>query len=68
MADIYQYTVYKFIVIFNGDDPQERFVVAKSADEAICKFESYLMYLADNGFAIPDGYTTPPFVEIDYVI
>ena len=65
--NFYPYTVFKFKMFF-GDDVQERYVVAKDEDEAINKFESYLMGLATNGFAIPDSYTDYPTVEIDYVI
>lgn len=67
MMNLYPYTVYNFKMIF-GDDVQERYVVAKTEDEALSKFESYLMSLATNGFAIPDGYSLCPTVEIDYVI
>lgn len=68
---LYPYTVYKFKMVYaNRDDwdVQERYVVAKSEDEAIKKFETYLKMLSKEGFATPASYSAYPTVEIDYVI
>lgn len=66
------HTVFKFTMFFDGDfrpeDRQERYVVAKTEDEAIEKFRKYLQHQAANGFAKPTAYSYHPTVEIDYVI
>ena len=64
------FTVYKFKMFFGEEfeDVQERYVVAKTEDEAIAKFQSYIAWLVAEGFQAPRSYWDYPQVEIDYVI
>lgn len=65
-----EYTVYKFKMFFGDsfEDMQERYVVAKTEDEAIAKFHKYLEELVADGFQAPSSYWDCPTVEIDYCI
>ncbi len=66
------HTVFKFVMFFDSEcrpeDRQERYVVAKTEDEAIQKFNKYLKHQAEAGFAKPTSYSYYPTVEIEYVI
>lgn len=55
-------TVFKFKVFF-GDDAQERYVVAKTEDEALEKLEAYFADLAASGFATPTCIADYPTVD-----
>lgn len=65
-------TVFKFVMHFDSDcrpeDRQERYVVAMTEDEAIDKFNLYLLQQEKAGFQKPYCYSFYPTVEIDHCI
>ena len=59
-------TLYYF-VIFYEDEPQNRYVVARSEEEAEAKLEKYFKEMELQGYARP-CLVTRPYVEIENVI
>ena len=58
-------SVFEFKMFFGDDllDPQVRYVVAKSEDEAIDKMEAYMDFLKANALAVPTHYSDYPTVD-----
>lgn len=59
-------TVYCF-AIFYEDEPQHRYVVARSEEEATEKLEKHFAELEEQGYARP-CFVTSPTIEISYVV
>ena len=72
MSIIDNATVFKFVLHFDSDcrpeDRQERYVVATSEEEAMDKFNLYLLQQEKAGFQKPYCYSFYPTVEIDNAI
>lgn len=61
-------TIYKFSIFYSLDDePQERFVVAESSDEAWEKITTHFEMMHREGYAKP-VHIAEPTVEIDRAI
>ena len=61
-------TIYKFVIYYSLDDePQERFVVAESEDEAWEKITTHFELMHREGYAKPVRIADPT-VEIDRAI
>lgn len=60
-------TVYDFLLIFDDDDTQTRYVVASSEEEATEKLEAYYRDLEKQGFQYP-RFISNPTIHVDYVI
>ena len=62
-------TVFAFQIHYeiNDEFPQERYVIAETAEQAIEKLGQYFEAQHKEGLAIPE-YISDPYVELEHVI
>jgi hypothetical protein len=60
-------TVYDFLLIFDDDCTEVRYVLASSEEEAIATLESHYRKLQEQGFLTP-RFISNPTIHVDYVI